>query len=172
MYSKRTLYKVLQVFTGRKFYSHSMGKGCNVNMISKAFEGDDFISEVKRKFKCAVKNPISLTTQCRNVLMQSSYADTALKVSYAEVCHIVNKTIWVSKCKIDLNVKIPYKGLPNMSQATMDLFCFPEFNTKRNQFEPCLLDYSHILTNMRTHICKTGGYDFCPTEHFREIAKD
>ena len=90
----------------------------------------------------------------------------------AEVCHIVNKTIWASKCKIDLNVKIPYQGLPNMSQATMDLFCFPEFNTKRNQFEPCLLDYSHILTNMRTHICKTGGYDFCPTEPFRELAKD
>ena len=164
--------KVLQVFTGCKFYSPSMRKGCNVNMISKAFEGDDFISEVKRKFKRALKNPISLTTQCRNLLMQSFYADTALKVSYAEVCHIVNKTIWASKCKIDLNVKIPYKGLPNMSQATMDLFCFPEFNTKRNQFEPCLLDYSHILTNMRTHICKTGGYDFCPTEHFRELAKD
>ena len=39
--------KVLQVFTGCKFYSPSMGKGCNVNMISKAFEGDNFISEVK-----------------------------------------------------------------------------------------------------------------------------
>ena len=116
--------KVLQVFIGCKFYSPSMGKGCNVNMISKAFEGDDFISEVKCKFKHAVKNPISLTTQCRNLLMQSFYADTALKVSYAEVCHIVNKTIWASKCKIDLNVKIPYKGLPNMSQATMNLFCF------------------------------------------------
>ena len=67
-----------------------------------------------------------------NTMLQSAhaifYADTALKVSYAEVCHIVNKTIWASKCKIDLNVKIPYKGLPNMSQATMDLFCFPEFN--------------------------------------------
>ena len=163
---------VLQVFTGHKFYSPSMGKGCNVNMISKAFEGDDFIFEVKCKFKCSVKNPISLTTQCRNLLMQSFYADTALKVSYAEVCHIVNKAIWASKCKIDLNVIIPYKGLPNMSQATMDLFCFPEFNTKRNQFEPCLLDYSHILTNIRTHICKTGGYNFCPTEHFHELAKD
>ena len=116
--------KVLQVFTGCKFYSPSMGKGSNVNMISKAFEGDDFISEVKRKFKRAVKNPILLTTQCRSLLMQSFYADTALKVSYAEVCHIVNKIIWASKCKIDLNVKIPYKGLPNMSQATMDLFCF------------------------------------------------
>ena len=63
--------KVLQVFTGRKFYSSSMGKGCNVNMISKAFEGDDLISEVKCKFKCAVKNPISLTTLCHNLLMQS-----------------------------------------------------------------------------------------------------
>ena len=90
--------KVLEVFTGHKF---SMGKGSNINMISKAFEGDDFISEVKCKFKRAVKNPISLTTQCCNVLMQSSYADTVLKVSYAEVCHIVNKTIWASKCKLD-----------------------------------------------------------------------
>ena len=136
-----------------------MGKGANVNMISKAFEGDDFISEVKCKFKHAVKNPISLKTQCRNVLMHSSYSETALKVSYAEVYHIVNKTVWESKCKIDMNVKIPFSGLPNVSEVTMDLFCFPEFNKNRNQFEPRLLDYSHILTNMRTHICKTGGYD-------------
>ena len=164
--------KILQVFTGRKFYSPSIGKGANVNMLSKAFEGDDFISEVKRKFKRAVRNPISLTTQCRNFLMHSSYADTALQVSYAEVCHIVNKTKWDSKCKIDMHVKVPFTGVANVNQVTMDLFCFPEFNTKRNQFEPRLLDYSHILTNMRTHICKTGGYDFCPTEHFRELARD
>ena len=107
--------KILQVFTGRKFYSPSMGKGANVNMLSKAFEGDNFISEVKCKFKHAVKNPISLTTQCRNFLMQSSYADTALKVSYAQVCHIVNKTEWDSKCKIDMHVKLPFTGIPNVS---------------------------------------------------------
>lgn len=164
--------KILQVFTGRKFYSPSMGKGANVNMISKAFEGDDFISEVKRKFKRAVKNPISLTTQCRNIIMQRSYADTALQVSYADVWHIVNKETWDSKCQIDMHVKLPFTGKPNVSHVTMDLFCFPEFNSKRNQFEPRLLDYSHILTNMRTHICKTGGYDFCPTQHFRELATD
>ena len=102
--------KVLQVFTGRKFYSPSMGKGCNVNMISKAFEGDNFISEVKCKFKCAVKNPISLTTQCRNLLMQSFYADTAMKVSYAEVCHIVNKTIWGFKVQNRFECKNPLQG--------------------------------------------------------------
>ena len=113
--------KVLQVFTGCKFYSPSMEKGSNVNMISKAFEGDNFISEVKCKFKCAVENPILLTKQCRNVLMQSSYGDRALKVSYAEVCHNVNRTTWASKCQIDLNVKIPFKGLPDVSLVTMDL---------------------------------------------------
>ena len=37
--------------------------------------------------------------------------------------------------------------------------------------EPRIFDYSHILTNMRMHICKTG-YDFCRMEHYTELCQE
>ena len=50
----------------------------------------------------------------------------------------------------------------------MHLFCYPEYNSSRKQVDSLILDYSHILTNMCMHICKTG-YDFCKTEHYIEL---
>ena len=38
------------------------------------------------------------------------------------------------------------------SQIQIELFAYPEFNKSRNQVEARTLDYSHILTNIRSHI--------------------
>ena len=59
-------------------------------------------------------------------------------------------------------------GLPN---EQMDLFCYPEYSSQHNQLEPQTLDYSHILTNIHTHIC-SKGYDFCPREYFVELCEE
>lgn len=53
----------------------------------------------------------------------------------------------------------------------MDLFSYPEYSIKRKQIEARTLDYSHILTNIRMHICK-GGYDFCSGEHFVQLCNE
>ena len=55
-------------------------------------------------------------------------------------------------------------------ELIISYFSYPEFNLKRNQIEHRTLDYSHILTNMKTHIL-TKGYDFCKKEHFQELAR-
>ena len=59
-------------------------------------------------------------------------------------------------------------GVSTPPPQEMHLFCYPEYNSSRKQVEPHILDYSHILTNMRMHICKTG-YDFCKTECYIEL---
>ena len=53
----------------------------------------------------------------------------------------------------------------------MELFAYPEFNKCRNQVEARTLDYSHILTNIRSHIC-SKGYEYCPREHFVELCEE
>ena len=37
--------------------------------------------------------------------------------------------------------------------------------------EPRTLDFSHVLTNMRMHMC-CHGYDFCKVEHFLELCAE
>ena len=37
--------------------------------------------------------------------------------------------------------------------------------------EPRTLDFSHVLTNIRMHICR-HGYDFCKMEHFLELCSE
>ena len=77
---------------------------------------------------------------------------------------------YLQSSTINLKATIPRKmaGLPN---EQMDLFCYPEYNSQCNQLEPKTLDYSHILTNIHTHIC-SKGYDFCPREHFVELCEE
>ena len=77
---------------------------------------------------------------------------------------------WAMKSKIQMSVKIPRRiaGLPDIQ---FQLFCYPEFSTERKQLEPRTLDYSHILTNIRMHICR-HGYDFCKTEHFLKLCSE
>ena len=55
------------------------------------------------------------------------------------------------------------------AEHVMEFFSIPEYNAKRDQVEFCTLDYTHMLTNMRSHIL-TCGYDFCPTQHYRDLA--
>ena len=53
----------------------------------------------------------------------------------------------------------------------MELFAYPKFNVCCNQVESRTLDYSHILTNICSHIC-SKGYDYCPKEHFVELCEE
>ena len=54
---------------------------------------------------------------------------------------------------------------------SFEMFSYPEFSLKRQQVEHRTLDYTHILTNKKTHIL-SKGYDFCKKEHFQELATE
>ena len=112
------------------------------------------------------KNPDTLKQQCLQLLVDKRYPLLPLQVSYANVTHVVKSMDWELKSKIKLSVTIPRKitGLPNIQ---FRLFSYPEFSRRRNQLEPRTLDFSHVLTNMRMHICH-HGYDFCKRQHFLE----
>ena len=74
---------------------------------------------------------------------------------------------WAQKSKIQMSVKIPRK-IAKLPDIQFQRFCYPEFSAERKQVEPRTLDFSHVLTNIRMHICR-HGYDFCKTEHFLEL---
>ena len=53
-------------------------------------------------------------------------------------------------------------------KRTIQLFSYPERNKTSGEIEFRTFDYTHILTNMRSHVL-SRGYDFCHKEHFYHL---
>ena len=51
------------------------------------------------------------------------------------------------------------------------LFSFPEFSSKHNQLEPRTMDYTHMLTNIRSLICRKD-FEGVSTEPFNKISME
>ena len=58
--------------------------------------------------------------------------------------------LWMDKCPVPITYDIP------IEPHTFDVFSYPEFNVKRQQLEPRLIDPSHVLTNLRVHATQKG----------------
>ena len=162
---------VLGLYTSRAFFNATFTKARNANMIIRAFEGTNFVQEILKPRPLHMKKyPDTLKQQCLNLLLDRSYPLLALQVSYAKVTNWVKMMDWAMKSKIQMSVKIPRKtaGLPDIQ---FQLCCYPEFSAERKQLEPRTLDFSHILTNIRMHICR-HRYDFCKMEHFLELCSE
>ena len=132
------------------------------------FEGTNFVQEVSKPRPVHMKTtPDMLEQQCLKLLLDQSCPLLPLQVSNTNVTYWVKMMEWASKSKIQMSVEIPRKiaGLPDIQ---FQLFCYPEFSAERKQLEPRTLDFSHILTNIRMHICR-HSYGFCKTEHFLEL---
>ena len=158
----------MELYTSRAFFNASFTKARNANIITRAFEGTNFVQEVSKPRPVHIKTtPDTLKQQCLKLLLDLRYPLFPLQVSYANVTNWVKMMDWASKSKIQMSVKIPRKiaGLPDIQ---FQLFCYPEFSAERKQLEPRILDFSHVLTKIGMHICR-HGYDFCKMEHFLEF---
>ena len=167
----RVIRTVLESYTSRPFFNASFIKARNANIITRAFEGTNFVQELSKPRPVLMKTtPGMLKEQCLKLLLDRSYPLLPLQVSYANVTNSVKMMDWAMKSKIQMSVKIPRKiaGLPDIQ---FQLFSYPAFSAQRNQLEPRTLDFSHVLTNIRMHICR-HGYDFCKMEHFLELCSE
>ena len=162
---------VLESYTSRPFFNASFTKARNANIITRAFEGTNFVQEVSKPRPVRIKiTPDTLKEQCLKLLLDRSYPLLPLQVSYANVTNSVKMMDWAMKSKSQMSVKIPRK-IAGLSDIQFQLFSYPEFSAQRNQLEPRTLDFSNVLTIIRMHICK-HGYDFCKTEHFLELCSE
>ena len=152
----RIIGNVLESYTSRAFFNATFTKARNANIITRTFEGTNFVQEVcKPRPVCMKKDSDSLKQQCLKLILDRSYPLLPLKVSYVNVTNWVRMTDWAMQSKIQMSVKVPRKiaGLPDIQ---FQLFCYPEFSAQRKQLEPRTLDFSHVLANIRMHICRHG----------------
>ena len=162
--------KVLESYTGRSFYSTQLSQSRNVNIIWKMFEGSNFIQENKKIRQASINSMKTLVQLSKGIILNSLYPTVCLQVLYANALHKVAKSKWIQEAKIPLIVTIP-RNLLQKPPVDFQIFCFPEYSEKREQLEPRILDYSHILMNMQMHLCKTG-YNFCKGEHFVKLCQE
>ena len=167
----RIIGNVLESYTSRAFFNATFTKARNANIITRAFEGTNFVQEVCKPRPVRMKkDPDGLKQQCLKLILDRSYPLLPLQVSYMNITNWVRMTNWAMQSKLQISVKIPMKiaGLPDIQ---FQLFCYPEFSAQRQQLEPRTLDFSHVLTNRRMYICR-HGYDFCKMEHFLELCSE
>ena len=72
--------------------------------------------------------------------------------------------LWESKCTIPININIPFLDDVHI------IFNYPEYSMERQQLEMRTFDYTHILNNLRFHICNRG-FNAVSTQAFVDVSK-
>ena len=118
-------------------------------------------------FKCSKANE-NITIPLQGSNTSEKYPTICVQFSYAYALLGYNKAIWRYKSKIDEYGFIPNEDVSEVAEI-FPYFSYPEYLEQCKQIKFRTLDYTHMLTNMRNHLI-THGYDFCPKEHYFEIA--
>ena len=162
-----TVGKTLEQRTDRKFCKTNASKAVNANLIAEAFLGQDFIQiPSKKERKC--KNVRSLQELSKNVILCDNYKLLPLQVSLANALHREKRKAWFDKSPIHMWGYIPHVW---EEHTVLKYFSYPEYLEERQQIEHWTLDYTHILTNMKSLILNKG-FDFCPKEHFQQLSRE
>ena len=97
----RIIGTVLESYTSRAFFNATFTKARNANIITRAFEGTNFVQEVSKPRPVHMKkNPDSLKQQCLKLLLDRSYPLLPLQVSHVNVTNWVRMIDWVMQSKI------------------------------------------------------------------------
>ena len=140
------LSRIMEMHTGRMWYSPKFIKAVNVNIIS-AFDGHVIIATHNKGSKNQTKHVKSLFIMCKDVLKDSKYPLICLQVSYAHSVHEMKKNEYYSQSQIEKYGYVPNDDATEVEHP-FEYFSYPEFSEECQQLEFCTLDYTHILMNM------------------------
>ena len=131
-------------YTGGKLkIKKSNRKAVIVNEINKYFGDKSTISSTTRRKHRKIQ---SLANMAKNFIFKPDYPKKVLNAAVAKPYHTEKGKEWKDNTTIPLNYT--YKGCSKVHEA----YCYLERSEERNQWEPRLLDPTHLLTNMRVHV--------------------
>lgn len=166
--------KVMEMHTGRVWFSYKLKKLENANIIVSAFDGvtKEDTREIKEKPKVQkesnIYQPKCLKYLCKEMIKTDRFHPLFLQVAYANGVLNMKRCIWQRNAKIPTCAYIPGSATYEREGLWMEHYSLPEYSEERGQPEFRTMDYTHMNTNMRSHIL-TRGYDFCPTKPFQEL---
>ena len=111
----------------------------------------------------SVKKVKSLKKMCESIV--SDFDLLILQCIYAKCCHVKNLMLWQRRATVKMSSYVPILG------ADYPFFSFPEFSSEHNQLEPRTMDYTHMLMNIRSLVCRKG-FEGVSTEPFNKISME
>ena len=120
---------------------------------------DSSEDEVLHKYE-----PLRLIDIYRNYITSSKYPKKYLAVAVCKIQHRESVGEWEGKSPIPINLEIPFLDDVHI------IFNYPEFSQDRQQIEMRTFDYTHILNNLRFHICNKG-FNGVKTDAFVRVSK-
>ena len=161
--------KMLEHHTDRCWYTSDALKAVTVNKICKAFDGTNSVHECSTHKSTKVYNPALLrSTVKEEVLLTSDYKVEHLQIALGTVLSREMCCAWDKRSTVDYTQMIPLADENNPEKfEAMELFAYPEQSVE-GELLFHTFDYTHILTNMHSHIL-THGYDYCKKEDFEWI---
>ena len=147
---------VLKSVSDRQLFLKSDPKAKKIDTILYLFGAQDFMDSSVKKVK-------SLKKMCESIV--SDFDLLILQCVYAKCYHVKNLMLWQKRATVKMSSYVPVLG------ADYPFFSFPEFSSKCNQLEPRTMDYTHMLMNIRSLICRKGFEGVC-TEPFNKISME
>ena len=93
-----------------------------------------------------MKSLLDLSLDCAK-----TYVPTAvLRVALATFDFRIKLPLWMDQSPVSISYELP------IEPSSFNVFSYPEYNLKRQQVEPRIIDPSHILTNLRVHATQQG----------------
>ena len=89
-----------------------------------------------------------------------------LRVALAQFDFRIMLPLWMDRSPVPICYEIP------IELDTFDVFSYPEFCAKWQQFEPRKIDPSHVLTNLHVHTTQKGILGCDPKAFLRVSDKD
>ena len=108
-------------------------------------------------------NPKNLLEIVRNYILKKEYPKDFHAAQLCKINHEEYVTQWENKSTVPVIIYLPFIDKNHV------IFNYPEWNVERTQVEMHTFDYTHILNNLRYHICNKG-LDHVSTQAFIEVS--
>ena len=99
----------------------------------------------------------------KKFIMNSKYPKDFLAAQFCKITHEECITKWQNRSTVPSKIFLPFLN------EYHHIFNYPEKSVQRGQIEMRTFDYSHILNNLRFHICNRG-FDNVRTEAFLQVS--
>ena len=100
----------------------------------------------------------------RSYVTSGKYPKEYLAAPLCRISHMSSVKEWEEKSPIPIEIDLPFINDKHI------IFNYPEFSLERNQMEMRTFDYTHILNNLRYHICNRG-FTGVSTQAFINVSK-
>ena len=160
----KTISGVMEHYTNRSWFSTGSLKAVNVNTIVRAFGGSNTVQEesIRKSNATQYLEPERLASLAHDYIKRATYKKILLTVALGTVVIPHNHQRWLRRSPLILNVDVPG------SEDVVELFLYPEREEKTGDLQFRTFDYTHILTNMWSHIL-SHSYDYCSKEAFQHL---